>query len=263
VEYTPREKVEETLIYLADAHLEPSVRPSRAYLAAKRFTFSIQPNYLVFGGDFGHWRSLCHHEKNKPLLRENQRYSRDIAICKEELEDFRDMLPDTEMYFLEGNHELWAEKFIEQEAATLEGTINLRKDLELDRLNIKWFKYNEILKIGKMAYTHGWDHTKYYAMRTLEAFADNIMVAHAHRPQYFIQQKGSPIHPQPYCCVGVGCLCDMNPHYLRNKRATWAHGLGMVEYRKNGEFQPHHINIIDGKLTFGGWTWDVREKSFV
>lgn len=217
----------------------------------------MQPDHLIIGGDFGHFRSLCHHEKNKPLLRENQRYSRDIAICKEELEDLRDICPHAQMYFLEGNHEAWARKFITEEAPTLEGTIDLPKDLELSKLEIAWFDYNEILTIGKMSYTHGWHYSKYYAMRTLEEYADNIMVGHAHRPQIFILQKGSPIHPQPYTCLGVGCLCNRNPNYMRNKRAAWAHGIGMVEYRANGEFQPHHINIIDGRLTFAGYTWEV------
>lgn len=239
-----------------DVHLDPDEVPSKAYLVAKRFLLSMQPRHLIVGGDFGHFRSLCHHEKNKPLLRENKRYSRDIGICREELEDLRAIVPTANMYYLEGNHEDWANKFITEEAPTLEGTINLSKDLGLEDLNIKWVPYNDTIKIGKMNFTHGYRHDKYYAFNTLIEFADNIMVGHAHRPQYFVIQKGSPIHSQPYCCVGVGCLCNRNPHYLRNKRAAWAHGLGMVEYRDNGEFQPHHINIIDGKLTFSGYTWE-------
>ena len=224
-------------------------------MVAKRFVLSIQPEHLIIGGDFGHFRSLCHHEKHKPLLRENQRYSKDIAICSEELEDLREICPHSNIDYLEGNHENWAKKFITEEAPTLEGTIDLPTDLKLKELGIQWHNYNEVIKIGKMNYTHGWIHTQYYAMRTLEEFADNIMVGHAHRPQTFVLQKGSPIHPQPYTCVGVGCLCNRNPHYMRNRRASWAHSIGMTEYRENGEFQAYNLNIIDGVLSWGGYTW--------
>jgi hypothetical protein len=253
-----RRNANKLLIGLWDAHLDPDEEPSRAYKVCKRFILSMDPDYLYLVGDFGNMSSMSHHDKRRPLLLENKRYKRDVEQMGEEIEDLKLLAPNAEMEFFEGNHEFWTRKFIE-ENPSMEGELDLRSDLKLDERGIGWVPLNETKQVGEMFYAHGWKHTMYYAKATLAEFGSNIIVGHAHRPQTWITRKGSPIHSKPIMCMGVGILCHLNPPYIKKRvqDSKWVQGFGMVEYRDNGEFQAHQIIIVDGKITFGGYSWEV------
>lgn len=249
-----REKsVEKTVVGLWDVHLDHKVEASKSYSVVKHFILSVQPTHIILAGDFCSMESLSRWASNKRSGRmEGRRYKQDLLYTEFEIGDLQALSPGSEIIYMEGNHEHWLPQYVEMHPE-LEGTLSFPDDLKLAEKGIAWVPENDVLSIGKMNYIHGWYHNEFYCKKTLLTMGDNVMCGHKHNPQKYSHRLRA--HRRPYACIGVGCLCDLNPHYLRNKPNMWQHGFGFVEYRKSGEFQPHDIAIIDGKITFGGYTW--------
>lgn len=251
-----KKPVHQRVIALYDVHLDSKTNPSKSYLVAKKFILSMQPTHIILAGDFCSMESLSHWAEKKGQKRkmEGRRYSEDVFYAKDEIEDLRDRSPDSEIIYMEGNHENWLQQYVDRHPE-LEGALDFAKDLELERMGISWVAENDVYTLGKLNYIHGWFHNEFYAKRTLLKMGDNVICGHKHSPQKHADVLRA--RKQCYACWGIGCLCDLNPFYMRNKPNAWHHGLAYVEYRHGGEFQVHDLQIIDGKLSFGGYSWEA------
>lgn len=245
------------LAFLADVHLDHTLPLSEAYKVAKTFILVRQPKIIVIGGDFLEMGALSHWMLNKSKLMEGRRYSKDITLANYELDDLMNRCPDSEFHYLLGNHEDWLEQYLERHPE-MEGEedgiggIHLARDLKIKERGINLVALNDVLSIGKMHYIHGWYHNMYHAKKTLQRMGDNVMYGHMHTEQ--VETMRLRAKNVAYKAMAVGCLCDLNPYYKRNRPSDWIHGMGFVEYRENGTFSAYHINIIDGVLSFGGDT---------
>ena len=253
---TEKFKADSRLAFLPDAHLIPKLGPHESYLVAKEFVKDMQPEIIIIGGDLVEMDSLSYFTKNKLLLLEGQRYQDDVDMGKKELEDIRNSCPKSRMVFLKGNHELRVDRYIE-EVPTLVGKLDIRKDLGIDDFGIEWVEYNDVIPIGGMNYIHGWFWNMYHARKTLQTMGDNVMYGHVHEFQVYIQNVR--MKQMPHIAISCGCLTSVNPEYVRGKPTRFVNGFGFVEYRSDGSFQPSHISIVNGEMTYGGRTWKVTK----
>lgn len=246
------ERVNEAVIFIPDVHLDPEKPLHPSYRAVKNFLLSVQPSHVIIGGDFGDFNSISHHNKRRPLLQENKRYAEECALCIDELEDIKARAPHASRYYIKGNHENRDERWVEENPA-MEGKIDVRRDLGVEALGYKWVSFNDVVTIGRMNYIHGWYWNKYHATTTLHRMGDNVMYGHAH----FYDSRALKMRSrnQPYIAIGCGCLCDLNPPWKRNAPNDWINSFGYVEYRDDGFFQAHHIVVVNGSFSFGGYTW--------
>jgi len=243
--------VDYRILAIFDIHLDASMELTPSYKIAKRFCRDIKPEYVVNGGDMLDLIYLSKFTKDTPLLTENKRFYKDCELAKRELEFWREN-STKEMHFIPGNHEDRITRYIER-FPMFEGFISIRKSLGIDELDISYTEFNAVLSIGKPNFTHGWYWNKYHAMKHLNDMGDHLFYGHTHDHQVVVK----PVRAKrwPFMAMSMGCLCDCNPHWKRNKPNEWISGVGLFEVSSSGCFTPLFIPIIDGELSYGGYTW--------
>jgi predicted phosphodiesterase len=235
---------------ICDTHLDSKEPVTEAYKVAKQFCRDVRPDVLVVCGDFLDFSYLSKFTKDSPLLVEGRRYQKDIDMAVEELEEWRNYC--LQMEFLPGNHEERLTRYIER-LPLLEGKMDLRTDLQLHGMGIGWTEYNAVLSLGKLNFTHGWYYNKYHAMKHLNDMGDHLFYGHVHDHQVVI--KPVRAKRESHIAMSMGCLCSKNPAWKRNRPNEWINGIGFFEVSSSGNFTPLFIPIIDGELSYGGFTW--------
>lgn len=242
------------VVALCDQHLDHTTPPSQAYIVSKQFCKDIQPDEIVMVGDFLDLPYLAKWNKDTPLLVEGRRYQADFEMARRELTDLRTSCQ--KMTFLEGNHENRVTRFIEQHPL-LDGSLNVETDLDLRSLGVKFCPMNTVYSCGKLNFTHGWFWNKYHAMKHLNDMGDHIFYGHTHDHQVVIKQVRAT--REPYIAMSMGCLCDLNPYWKRNRPNEWVNGFGYFEVGTKGNFTPLFIPIINGEIMFNKHVWRATD----
>jgi predicted phosphodiesterase len=239
-------------IILGDIHYPLHHQPTLNI--ALKYIKHTNPSYLVLAGDQLDFNSISTFNTHKPRLIEGQR-------LKDEYEGFqRDVLnkldnildPNCKKFFMIGNHELRSE-WLGESTPSLTGMVEPENCLELSKYKI--VKYNDFIKLGKSYIIHGQRHGVHHSESNLLDYNENIFSFHCHQHQEY--SKCSPIDGQPKIAVSVGCMCNLNPHYLKGKPNNWTHEFLVLDILPDGTFHhqtPRIINdrtIIDGKLYIG------------
>lgn len=241
-----------TVAFLPDVHLEGTEEPSDAWKVTKKFLLCTQPNEIILGGDFMEMSCLSHWLAKKRMLLEGKRYRKDVDLANREIDDLMKRCPDAKITYLEGNHEDWLLRYLESHPE-MEDMIDLQEDLFLEERGIEWVKFNDVYTVGHLNYIHGWYWNQYHARKHLNRMGGNVMYGHVHH--YQVESLRMRAKADIYSAIACGCLCDLNPAWKRNRPNDWMHGFGFVEYREDGKFQPHHLCIVDGEISFGGCSW--------
>jgi hypothetical protein len=243
------------LVALFDAHLDPGDEDFHpAYKVAKKYTLTVKPKVLLFGGDMGTFDSLSSWNTAKPLIAEGKRYSHDFKIVLNELRHFRQELPNTRMIYIVGNHERRIHWFVQKNPSMFEH-MDMRKDLELDSLGIEVVDFGKHIQIGKLCYAHGWNWNMYHAKKTLVEFSDNIAYGHVHHWQ--VETRNVHFDQQPQAAISVPCLTDRYPDYRDGKPTRHQNGFLTVNYRRDGRYNADVHMIFDGCFSYAGRTWEA------
>jgi predicted phosphodiesterase len=116
--------------------------------------------------------------------------------------------------------------------------------------DVKICEYNESHKIGKLHLTHGVYHNDAHAKKHAMAFGASVVYGHLHTFQsYTTTSRGTGQSHKATC---IGCLCDLNPGYMKNRPSGWAHGFAVAYFQDNGNFNLYPIEIIKGQCIFNG-----------
>lgn len=164
----------------------------------------------------------------------------------------RQYLPDTEIIYLEGNHEfrLMKYKWTQCPEMAYLRALTLPQLLKLNELNIKFIPYTKYWKYKKIYFVHGdviSKHSGQTAKNMLDKWGVNIICGHSHR-------TGKHNHTTLNGNQGAwesGCLCDTNPEYIKGK-ANWQQGISVVQYYKDKIFYVHNIDIVNYSFIFNG-----------
>jgi UDP-2,3-diacylglucosamine pyrophosphatase LpxH len=244
-----------TVAFLPDVHIKQDGKLTRAYRVAKLFIRDVQPGIVILGGDFMEIEALSWWLKDKRKTMEGKYYSKEVAKANRELDSIQKLCPEAKIVYLEGNHEYWVSQYLDRNPAMV-GSIEIPTVLGLESRGVEWVKENTLYRVGKLNFLHGIYCNMYHARKHLEELGDNCMYGHVHKPQVFVKEQRA--RGKTYGAWSTGCLCDLNPHWLRGHPNSWKHGFGYVEFRGDGEFQATLVNIQDGVMTFGGQTWRVK-----
>lgn len=161
--------------------------------------------------------------------------------------------PKADKEYLLGNHEQWLIDFIKADP-TRTKDFSLEARLPLKELGWKTFPYRQIRTLGKLLLAHGFYTGANHAKKHVDSFGKSILYGDTHDIQ--VWSKVTPLK-ESFMAWSNGCLCDMNPHYLRNRPQNWNHCLALVHVWPNGNYQvdQHRINngkvIIDGEVIEG------------
>ncbi len=237
------------ILALFDTHIPFNIRLDPVF----EFAHDFKPDIVILGGDLHDWTSVCHWIADQSRALDGGTIMQNYEELNLGLLDpIQKAVGKVRKVFLTGNHEDWL-----QQAAGINP--NGRGYWELDR-NIDTKKYNiEIMPINvpykasnHLYYTHGLYTNKYHAEKTVAAFHRSVLYGHTHDVQTFTDI--SPIDIKDYFKgASCGCLCTLNPHYLRNRPNRWVNGFNYVYLNeKTGYFNDYQVYIVDNQFYADG-----------
>lgn len=208
------------------------------------FLADFQPDYFGLMGDQLDLDMISTHTKGKLKLLEERRIFKDYkGFQKDVLNVLDDILKDDcKKWFVIGNHEDRVDRLLDEEPRW-EGGMEIENNLDLEDYTI--IKYNDSIEIGEMEFIHGDPCNEFHAKKNLMTYGSNIFNWHVHTNQVYTMQ--SPSRRLPKQGVSIGCLCDKNPHYMRNKPSRWVHQFLFFHMFEDGTFTYYTPIIINGK----------------
>lgn len=239
-------------ILWSDVHIPHHNKP--ACKSVLKLMDDVQFDICAILGDFQDLGCISHWNRNKHRTLEMKRLKTDYIEGNALLDEIDQRLPrGAEKYYLEGNHEKWAEDLLD-EMPQLEGMIEPKSMLNLDERGYKYSKYNKLVKIGRLYLTHG----IYAGANPIKKHVDSLKVniAFAHTHTLGMQLFSSPAREIAFAGYNIGCLCDLSPDYMKNQPNGWTHGFAVGYFYDNGYYDIQLIRIVDGKFVFNNKIYD-------
>jgi len=236
-----KEKSDTTLV-IGDAHVDPKqVRAKRGldrFKWAHEYILDTRPCRVVIIGDWYTLDSVSSHNNGKFLTKEGQRYLHDLYSGDEALR-ILDVPKNTELVFVEGNHEERARRFIEQ-VPELEGEITLPEDhVRALYPDVKWIPYKEFYTHKGVSFTHvpfneGGKPVggKTATARALELCDTSVVFGHTHKLDIACVHRHGGSHLVQ--AVNVGCFFEHVDDYARGTVTSYWRGLVTLDHYDYG-----------------------------
>lgn len=241
-----------TYLVVGDAHIPLHNMP--AIKSVLHLMDDVKFDGMINIGDFMDMGAISHWNQTKKKTLEGRRMKEDYIIGNAILDEFDKRLPrNAEKYYLWGNHEDWYNQLIE-EYPMLEEYFSPTIELKLKERGYKVYPYNHVIRFGKLNITHGTYASQNPVKKHMLAHMGNIMFGHVHSPEMKCLHSDS----REVSVIGyaVGCLCDVNPQYMRNRPNNWAHGFAVLYVYDNGYFDVDLKRIVKGKFVFNDKLYD-------
>jgi hypothetical protein len=224
-----------------------------AIKAVKKFAFDFGPDILILGGDQLNCGPVSHWHKGKPRLDEGFRLKDEYTLLNEHiLHPFYDV---ERKIWLTGNHEQWIEDYI-NEHPSLEGLLEPKKVLCDLNNNWEYYSQGEIVKIGKLHFTHGdtiLGAGKYInpAQQLVNQTRVNIRCGHLH--SFFAATDINPIMSSDYHTgIVVPGMCSTNPFYVKNRPTRFITGFLYGYIWPDGNFNDYVVILNKNKFVING-----------
>lgn len=237
-------------IFATDVHWPE--HSTRAIKVFRKFLKDFKPDIFIMGGDWMNMDSMSHWAEKRDRLIE-------LAPIKEEYDGFNGFLDwflrglpkKCEKVYMIGNHEDWANQYL-MANPKFKGYIELDSNLKFKERGIKVIKYNEVYRLGKMNFIHGYYVNDHHTKKTCQNYRKSVFYGHTHCVQTYTHI--SPIDETDYhTAQSVGCLCSVNPLYMRHKPNRWVWGFLVFYYdTKDRSFSAYQVRIPNGKFTWNG-----------
>ena len=217
----------------------------------------VKPDTYIDLGDTGEWEHFSTHywkgrnakpmEDLMPLLNLDVRM---VNAGMDLIDASLDIAGTGERHFVQGNHEVWLDKFVTRHPYL--SHYMTEKALNLKERGYKYHPYTrrKLLKIGKLNFTHGKYVPKYHAFKHLDMYGESIMYGHTHDLQRHTATKaGGTISSW-----SLGCLKDIeaDEDWLGGRLTNWNHAFAIIDWFKGGNFVVNIVEIIKGKATVWG-----------
>jgi len=216
--------------------------------AVNPFLKELQPNYLVYNGDVNDFYQISSFDKNPDRI---NRMQEDLDSTTAMFGLHRNLMPNTVMIEVDGNHEDRLRRFLWSSAVQFASlrALQLEQLLRLDDYEISHVPYEEGLMVNDIFLViHGDLSSKesgYTAKRMREKHGGNGLCGHCHK-------GGSSYKRDRFGIWGWWegfCLCDLYPDWIKNP--NWMQGLSLVHF-KGKRFWVEQIPIIDHAFMYGG-----------
>ena len=217
----------------------------------------IKPDIYIDLGDTGEWAYFSTHywrgRSQKPMEDLIPLLNKDVkAVNKgmDQIDKSLDIAGTKERHFIQGNHEVWLDKFVERYPYL--SHYETQQALRLKERGYSYHPYNnrKLLKIGKLNFTHGKYVPIHHAKKHLSYYKENIMYGHTHDLQRFTETGiGGTLS-----AWSLGCLKDIekDEDWLGGRLTNWNHAFAIIDFFKNGNFKVDVVEIIKGKTTVWG-----------
>lgn len=213
------------------------------------FMDDFEPDYFIFGGDTLDFDQISTYNTRggdiKARLLEGRRIKNDYGYLNEKIINIiENKLPENAIkVFLTGNHEYRITALINTDPHTNEGYIELENNINLT--DWKLLNINEAYTIGHMNFIHGDSTTMWHSKKNIDTYTEQIFSFHVHTNQVFT--KITPLNSLPQQGVSVGCMCNKNPEWMKNKPNAWLNQFLYFYIFDDGSFSYYTPIIVNGK----------------
>jgi predicted phosphodiesterase len=234
------------ILWLSDIHIpnhdQAAVNTAIAYGVTKKV------NCIVIGGDLLDNEPFSNWEK-KPSAGKVKEW---FDMGYEFLLTLRLTFPDAKIYWMEGNHDQWYERWLIKHAPIVfdDHYYKLENRLRLSDLDITYLDQFTKVKAGKLFMLHGHTLIKgvfspVNAARGLFIRAkSSTIIGHVHSSSKHSEMnlKGDLIG-----CWSVGCLCTLSPDYDPHN-TKHNQGFAHIETGAGGSYHVNNIEIYNGQI---------------
>lgn len=242
-----------TEVVLNDIHIPKQNK--KALSCALKAIALIKPDGITLNGDIMDAGTFSRHDRFK-FPKQHWTDSQFYEASKYEYEETNKFLdkidqiaPKARKRYEYGNHEVWIEDYIKESPKTRREIFGIDHRLSLLLRGYELFPYNTFMRLGKLRVTHGIYSCTNHAKKHLDAMGASILYGHLHNLE--VASKITPDHTS-HMAWANGCLCDLNPAYLKNRPQNWNHSFAVVYVWPNQEFQVDIVRIQKGKCVVWG-----------
>lgn len=213
----------------------------------------IKPDSIYLNGDILDCGTFSRHDINKaPKTHwtDSEFYlasEKDYQACHKFFTSLNKIAPRADKEYLLGNHEVWLVDFIKQSPATRNKLFAIETRLPVANWHIR--PHRQIRKIGKLRIVHALYTGNNHAKKHVDSMGKSILYGDSHDIQ--VHSKVTP-EDESFMAWSCGCLCDMNPSYLKGRPNNWNHAFAIVYLFNNGDFQVDIKRIQGGKVVVDG-----------
>lgn len=213
--------------------------------AGKRF----KPDRIIVLGDF--WDGYCISQHRKDPNR-NRLLETEIEACNKALDQL-DALGAKHKHFLQGNHEESLERYLADRAPELFNMVQFPKLTRLKERGWSWTPYRQMIRVGKVYYTHDVGSAGPKAHEAAEAdVQSNVVIGHTHRAAMTYTGNASGAR---HVAMMSGWLGDpAKAEYLHRAKKTrfWQHAFSIGYREPSGVTHFQLVPIIKGKACVNG-----------
>jgi predicted phosphodiesterase len=176
----------------------------------------------------------------------------ELEIAKEFLNILRSTFPVASFYFLLGNHDIRLQHYLASKAPELLDVEEFQLEFLLDaeKYGMKVLEDTVLVKIGKLAVTHG-----HLLIRGIFAPVSaargaflrakaSVLIGHTHK---ISTHSETTINNKVITCYSTGCLCELTPAYNPFGN-NFTHGFSHIRTEANGNYKVRNLQIIEGEL---------------
>lgn len=219
------------IIIVADFHVP--FQDKRATQLFKNFLKDFCPDKLIIAGDLIDFWEVSHFNK---IPKDPDSLQETLDNCHKLLKEFRALLPDTEIIYLEGNHEFRLKRYLMTKAPELYGLKNLSLEnlLSLNSCRVQYRKIQELANKFQDNYIQIEDilighfdkankHAAYTAKNLVQEKVSSVIQSHIHRIGMHIK---NPVRGNYLKGIENGCMCELSPNYIKDP--DWANGFTVL-----------------------------------
>lgn len=244
----PEKSVESNITKIAvlpDVHCPENIGLEPVY----RYIHDLKPNYLVLLGDFMDEGGISRHNKNNNRDLEGKRLLEDVRKGNEILDNLDRSIPKKcKKVYVRGNHEEWLDQHC-NEFAYLDGVLDLASLLKLKKRKYEVTSLNIPYRIGKyLIFVHGLYTGMHHAKKHALGYKSSIIYGHLHDIQ--THTEVSPYDRGDFIAgFCMGCLCNKNPKFMKNRPDNWVNGFGTVYINNDTDyFNVYTTTIVNGSF---------------
>lgn len=208
---------------------------------------SFRPDGILLNGDICDFFAVSRWDRDPRKVN----LCAEINQTKQFLSFMRQRFQKARIVWKMGNHEERWEHYLWKKAPELLNVehFDFGSIFGLPDLGVELVRDQRFVMAGKLPILHGHEYPKGLTnpvnqargmfLRGLEC----AIAGHGHRSS---EHAESSMLGHLVTCWSTGCLCDLNPAYLRVNK--WNHGFAFVEIDKDGSFEVRNRRIYKGKI---------------
>lgn len=211
-----------------------------------------RPDEVVIGGDFLELASCSQHGgvANPAALVD------DVKAGRQALDELREANPKATLTYCEGNHETRLGRVVVANLPTWDGVVDLPNLLELKQRGISWHRYGDLVRRGKIRFTHGYWCSMHHAKKHLDEYGVSVAYGHTHRPQ--LHTKGDA-DGRVHGAFGMPCMRRVDDvEWLGGKPHGWCQGFGAFYVLPDDTFTPYVVLAAHSRFVWNGRIYGGR-----